>query len=240
MAFGHLKRNRERVLNAIYKTPNGEYIAKEELQIILPVRFEESNLMEIEKDTYTLGIFAIVVGDSYATNVTPARMRMANGFAVKEKYLEDEYYVFTFEKGATIFYTNQLLKEETLGYYIYNYFVALGRMPWYMKSTDIIKLFDNCGYFTGKTYGVNHVIMEMIMSTIMRNPLNNKDYWRHTLKSQQDVKEKEVEVIALRNVPLGARNTTAKLMGAYFTEGLNSALIYPSDTTEVVEELLRQ
>ena len=29
-------------------------------------------------------------------------------------------------------------------------------------------------------------------------------------------------------------------MGAYFDEGLNSALLYPSDTTERVEQLLRQ
>ena len=47
-------------------------------------------------------------------------------------------------------------------------------------------------------------------------------------------------LIPFRSVTYGATNTTAKLMGAYFDEGLTSALVNPSQRTEKIEELLRR
>lgn len=240
MSFNTLTRNKDAVINALFETPSGELIAKEHLKIVIPVKYEESRLAVIEQDVYTLGIMAIIVGNDYACNMLPAKIRLTPTNIEKVTHDEESYYVLEFERGSTVTPNINVIKDETLGYYIYNYFIALGRAPWYMDALDFIKIFDAMGEYTGKTYGDNHVVTEMISSMVLRNPENNLEYWRQAIQTTSDIYNRKPEIVALRNVALGARNTTAKLMGSYFNEGLNSALLNPSDQSEPVEELLRQ
>jgi hypothetical protein len=46
--------------------------------------------------------------------------------------------------------------------------------------------------------------------------------------------------IPFRSPIYGATNTTAKLIGAYFDDSINSALVNPSEKVEGVESLLRR
>lgn len=240
MPFSTLTRNKDVILNALYQTPSGSLLAKEDLKIVFPVRFEEANLATIENNVYVLGIFAIIVGNQYAVNNIPARIRLQPTEIEKEKYQENDYYVLSFDKGATVCENINVVQENTLGYYIYNYFIALGKVPWYMSALDMLRLFDGMDEYTKTTYGASHAVTEMIVSMIMRGNQDIQQYWRQTIESEQDLYNNLPDFIPLRNVPFGARNTTAKLMGAYFDEGLNSALLYPSDSAERVETLLRQ
>lgn len=228
------------VAKALFEDPSGALIAKKEIKVIFPVKYEESKLAHIADKVTALGVVAFVVDNFYAVNNSLARMRFSPSEIEKETFNDETYYVLKFDAGSVIVENTNLVKEETLGYYIYNYFIALGRVPWYLSALDVIKLFETSGYYTGKTYGVNHAILEMINSMIIRDGLDNMVYWRQTLTSPEEMYTKSPEYVPLRNVPLGARNTTAKLMGAYFDEGLNSALLNDAETTELVEEILRQ
>lgn len=237
--FSTLKRDKQAVLAALFETPEGELVAKNKtVKVVFPVRYEESHLAEIQQEVYTLGIVAFIVEDKYSCNMLPAKLRFTPDDIEEVKYGEESYYVLTFEPGSVILPETDVLMEGTLGYYIYNYFIALGRCPWYMSAHDFITLFERTGEYTGLTYGDNHVVTEMITSMVLRDKENPVVYWRQTAKDM-DALFSQAEVVPLRNVPLGARNTTAKLMGSYFNEGLNAALLYPSDNTEQVEELLR-
>lgn len=241
MSYINYTRNKDAILNAMELVPSGELIAKTPLKIIFPVNYEEKDLASITDKVHVLGIFAIIVGNNYATNVLPAKVNLFPSEIGKYKEGESDYYVLEFEKGSVITDNINVVKEETLGYYIYNYFIALGRVPWYLSALDLLTLFDHSGKYTGKTYGVNHVILEMIISSIMRDSQDLNKYWRQTLPPiKRAIYDNKPDVIPLRNVPYGARNTLAKLMGSYFDEGLNSALINPSTTTEKIEALLRQ
>lgn len=240
MPFSTLVRNKEPVLKALYQDPTGSLIAKQDLKIIFPVRYEEANLAAIEGSVYVLGIFAIQVGNEYAVNSVPARIRLHPTDIERVKYNNADYYVLSFDRGGIITDNINVVKENTLGYYIYNYFVALGKVPWFMGAEDMLGLFDNMTEYTGEKYGVSPMITKMIISMIMRNPDDIQEYWRQSINTQDDITSSKPDFIPLANVPFGARNTTAKLMGSYFDEGLNSALLHPSETTEKVEELLRQ
>lgn len=240
MPFSTLTRNKDVVLNALYQDPSGSLIAKQDLKIIFPVRYEESDLAVVESNVYVLGIFAIQVGNEYAVNVLQSRVRLLPVEIEKVKYQDADYYVLTFDKGSTITDNINVVKENTLGYYIYNYFVANGRVPWFMSALDMLRLFDGMNEYTGVTYGVSPMIPQMIVSMIMRDNQDIQQYWRQSINTEKDLMDNVPDFIPLRNVPFGARTTTAKLMGSYFDEGLNSALLYPSETTERVEELLRQ
>lgn len=240
MPFSSLQRDKNTILNALYVDKSGTMIVKQDLDVIFPTRYEESDLADIAGNVYVLGMFAIRVGNKYAVCNIPARILLHPTDMSTEKYQEESYYVLHFEKGSIFTSNMNVVKEETFAYYIYNYFIALGKVPWYLGPVDLLKIFSLTKEYTGKSYGQTPTIGEMIVSMIMRNSKNPLQYWRQQIKSLDDVYKSTPEYIPLRNVPFGARNTTAKLMGAYFDEGLNSALIYPSDKTERVEELLRQ
>lgn len=240
MPFSTLVRDKDKILNAIAELPDGSLIAKEPMEIILPCRYEEAMLTHITQDVYTLGIFALKVGNHYAVNNIPARIRLHPVEIDKVKYKDNDYYVLSFEKGSTITDNINVVKENTLGYYIYNYFIALGKIPWFMSAMDVLGLFDRMLEYTNVNYGASIMIPEMICSMIMRDQNDIQQYWRQSINRVDELYSNIPDYIPLRNVPFGARNTTAKLMGAYFNEGINSALLYPSETTESVEALLRQ
>lgn len=240
MPFSSLRRNETAIKAALYEDPSGSLIATSDMKIIFPVRYEEANLANMLGTVYGLGIFAIQVGQEYAVNVIPAKIRLFPTDIEKVTYQDNDYYVLSFEKGSTVTDNVNVVKDQVMGYYIYKYFVSLGRVPWYMSSADMLHLFSGMNEYTGVTYGANHAVNEMIISMIMRDNRNIQDYWRQGITTEEGIWRNHPDYIPLANVPFGARNTTAKLMGAYFDEGLNSALVYPSDTPEYVETVLRQ
>lgn len=238
--YGSLKRNPAAIAKLFIDNGNNEYIAGDSLKIVVPVKYEESDLMVIEGFVLTLGIFAVIHGDEFASCIVPSKMRLLPSNISKVKYQEEDFYELEFEKGQVITDNFNLVRDDTLGYYIYNYFIALGRHYWFLSVRDMLNLMKDIGEFTGKVFGQGQTIMEMIASMCVRDSNDVNQYWRQTISSSDDIYGKPFEFIALRNVSLGARNTTAKLMGSYFSDGLYSALIYPSSTSERVEELLRQ
>nr|DAT15845.1 MAG TPA: hypothetical protein [Caudoviricetes sp.] len=240
MDFSSLKRDKNKILDAIYVDPAGSMIAKRPLKIVVPASYEERHLASVEDSIYTLGIFAFIVDGYYAVNVMAAKVRLFPTEYEKVKYEEASYYLLTFDKGATITDNINLVKDNTIGYYIYNCFVALGKVPWFMNAVDMATLFETTLEYSGVSYGASHVATELISSMIMRDPNDIMQYWRHGVKTIDEVNTRKPAFIPLRNVPFGARNTTSKLMGAYFNEGLVSALMYPSEQTDQVEALLRQ
>lgn len=240
MEISQLKRDANYVLNAILQSPDGTLIAKQDLKITFPVAYEEKHLATISTDVYVVGIFGIIVDGFYASNTMLSRVRLFPTEIEKESIDEVEYYVLHFEKGSTIVENMNLVKENTIGYYVYNYLIAQGKVPWYMSAIELLNLFRDSNYYSGVNYGSNHVATELIAAMIMRRNDDINQYWRQSVENIDDVINQPPQYIPLRDVIYGARNTTAKLMGAYLNEGMKSAIMYPSENTESVEEILRQ
>ena len=240
MPFSQLVRNKKAIIDALYVDNTNAMLVKQDLKVIIPVRYEETKLATIESTVYTLAIFAIQVGNEYAVNNVPARIKLFPSDISKVKYEHHEYYILRFDKGSIFTDNINLIKTNTLGYNVYNYFINLGKIPWFMSAVDALSLFDNMLEYTGVNYGASASVQEMLCSMIMRSKDNLQDYWRQSIQTVDDVFNNRPDYVELRNVAYGARSTTAKLMGSYFDEGLNSAFINPSETTERVEELLRQ
>ena len=80
---------------------------------------------------------------------------------------------------------------------------------------------------------------QMFAAAITRDSANRAKYYRHTL-SDLPSEDRPPTFIPLRSVTYGATNTTAKLMGSYWNDGLTSALVNPSEKTERIEQLLRR
>lgn len=240
MNINSLVRNKDAVFDAIMVTKDGRMIAKKPITVTFPVAYEEKHLATIASDVLVVGLFGLVVDGYYATCNVLSKVKFSPSEIDRININDTPYYLLKFEKGATMVENMNLVKDNTLGYYVYNYVIAQGKVPWYYSALDLLNLFHTSAKYSGVTYGTNHMATELIAAMIMRSKDDINTYWRQNTKSIDDVLKNPPEFIPLRNVMFGARNTTAKLMGAYLNEGMKSAIMYPSETTESVEELLRQ
>lgn len=230
-----LKRNPEKIHAALKELEDGSLVALQPLKIYIPVRFAEQGLANVGSEVYIPAIFAIVLDDQYyGVSKDCAVMRITPTDTNTVKFGEDDYYEFVFERGSVMIPNLGLVKTDTYVYYVYNEIIAKGRVPWYLDYDDLGGLFDSTEYHAGMVVGENHAIYEMIAASITRLTNDRTKLYRQNWKDSDDY-----TYIPLRNITYGATNTTARIDGAYFDEGITSALVNPSESVEPFEEILR-
>lgn len=239
MDISHLERKPEMVHAILQELPDKSIVTKKACKIHFPVRFEEKSLATIGNKVTTIGYFAIIVDDKYygICNI-PTNVRLDPSFISKIKIDEDSYYELSFEAGSTVFTTTEMVKNDILTYYVYNELIAGGYVPWYMSYSDLIRIFDESPRFAGVSIGSNIAIMDMVSSNICRNAKDLTKFYRHNYVDLKQERTQPPEILALRNMSYGATNTTAKLLGSHFSDGMTSALIHPSTRNEGIEDNL--
>jgi hypothetical protein len=239
MDFSKLKRDPKKVHSAL--DVKGDTIkAKRKVSIVIPERYKEKGLIREGNEVVILGIHAYVVDDQYfGISLTNAMMPITPSSSNLIYIGEEQYMVYSFEAGETVCPNRNLVQTATIPYEIFDELVSKGNTPVYLNYLDLAMLFDSAKRKAGADLSTNHAIMEMINASRARNPKDKAKYYRHTLKSQADFKNGP-SMIPLRSVQYGATNTVAKLIGAYWDEGLTSALVNPSERSEQIEEILRK
>lgn len=241
MDVSKLKRDAAKVHAYLKEAGDGSLITTKGCKIYIPSSYAECQLASVGNETHILGIFAIVVEDQYyGVSLANAMMRIEPSATNTVDVDGSSYIEFYFEPGATVIPALELVKEDTLTYHIYDEFIAKGHVPWFISYIDLGNLFASAPYHAGVKLGANHAVLELIASVVARDPKDRTLYYRQTVKSMDEVLSRPPALIPFRSVTYGATNTTAKLMGAYFDEGLTSALVNPSQRTEKIEELLRR
>lgn len=234
------KRDASKVRPALAVQADGSVVATRPVKIYVPERFVEKGLGEIGSETFILGVFAIVVDDKYyAVNKVTALVRIKPTTTSTVKFDGTSYLEFFFEPGSVVIATTSLVMSDTLVYHIFNFFLSNGAVPWYLSYEDVATLFLTADRHAGVRLIKNHSILEMFAAAIARNPANRTVYYRHMLEDGAESPTQQPAWIALRNISLGATNTTARLQGSYWADGLTSALANPSTKLERVEQLLR-
>lgn len=241
MDWKHYQRDASRVHAVLVEQPDGSVLTTRGVKIYVPERFAEKELAVIAAETYICGIFAIVVDDKYyGVSTANAMMRIKPSLISTVKFDDDTYLEFTFDPGAVVIATLDLIKNDTLVYRIFDEILAKGHVPWYLSYDDLAKLFETSAYHAGVNLLGSHAILEMIAAAVARDPKDRTKYYRHTVGSQADQHDRPPAMIPLRSITLGTTNTTSKLLGSYFEQGLYSALTNPSTKTENIEDLLRR
>jgi hypothetical protein len=211
------------------------------LKLYIPARFAERQLASVGIETHIMGITAIVVEDTYyGVLLVNAMMKIDPTSTLKVMVGDDEYFEFFFEAGSTVVVSTQLVKINTLVFRIYDELIAKGRVPWYLGYNEMGKLFNTAKEFAGANIGQNHEVTELIVSMIARDPEDRTQYYRQTIKKEEDLKKRPPVFIPLRSVQYSATNTVNKLAGSYWQNALVSALVSPATRTERIENLLRK
>ena len=230
----------ERVKSHLKELPDDRLVAVKPVKIYIPTRFAERNLAQIGIETHICGIAGIVIGDThYATLLANAMLRIEPTSTLKVMIEDEEYYEFSFDAGATVLSSTQLVKTDTLVFRIYDEIIAKGRAPWYLGYDELGKLFDTAKSLAGANIGQNHEVTELLISMIARDPEDRTKYYRQTVKSREELRKRPPAIIPLRSVQYSATNTVNKLAGSYWNDALVSALVSPGDRVERIEKLLR-
>lgn len=241
MDVSQLQRNPDQIKQNLKALGEDKLITKEGCKIYIPQRYQEQNLAKVGSEVYTLAIFAIVVGDKYyGVSKAPSMTRLTPDTIRTVTIGEDEYLELVFEKGSVVMPNTNLVNDDTLLYYIYNEYFAKGKVPWYINYRDLGSLFEHAKDYTGTSLGANHVVTELITAAIARDNNDKTKFYRHVVDNVRQIHSKAPVIVPLKSVTYGASNTTAKLIGAYWDEGVTSALVNPSDKTEPIEEILRR
>lgn len=209
-------------------------------KIYLPARFTERSLAELGTENYIVGMYAMVVNDThYAFCNVNALMQVSPDAINRVKIEGEDYLELVFEKGSTVIVNTNLVQDDILVFRIYDEFLSKGNIPWYMNYEDAGRMFDTAGKHAGVSVGSNPEVIEMLIATIFRDAKDRNLSLRTQLNSRSDLQTKPFSTIPLRSVAYAASNTTNKLAGAYFSVGLTSALVNPTERTERVEAILR-
>lgn len=238
MDITKLVRDRRQVSAAV-KIVGDAAVAVKDLRILFPVRFEEHQLATVGATVHVVGHYVGIVDDTFYSPCSVNAMMPLSPTSISRLTLDGaDYYDLFFAKGSEVIPNVNLVKRDVLTYFIYNEFVAAGKVPWYMNYLDMCMLFESALIHAGAAIGKNQEVIELIMSMIARDPKNITLYYRHTIETLDDVFNRPASFIPLRSI-LGATNTTSRLAGSYMTEGIISALNNPSDKEERIEKLLR-
>lgn len=235
-----LIRDPAKVRAATKVQPDNSVIALRPIKIYIPKRYEEKQLAFIDRETYILGIYAMVVDDTYyAVSTINAMIRICPTSINTVKFDQDSYLEFVFEPGSVVIATTELKVSDTLVYSIYDEFQSKGNVPWFITYDDRTRLFESADKHAGVRLGDKHAIMAMAAAATERVAADRSKFFRHVVMTEEDKKIPSVP-IALRSITYGTTNTTSKLVGSYWKDGLNAALVNPSTETEKIEELLRR
>lgn len=239
MNVKQLTRDPARVIAHLTELEDGSVVTDAPCKIHVPERFTAKNLAVLGAEVFVLGFFPIIFNDEfYGVNNAIAMMRICPSSTERVVINNEPYFEFQFEAGDKVIYSTSLVVNDTLTYYMYDEFVAKGNIPWYMNYFDVAKMFETAKEHAGVNLGARSII-ELIISTITRDPNDINQLYRHRLQSLDEVLSNPPITIPFRSVIFNTSDTTSKLDGAYFSDAINSALVNPSESVELIEELLR-
>lgn len=228
------------VMSNLVKNKTGQILTKTPCRIQVPVRFSEVGLGEIGINTYTYGLFPIILESGHYAVLNVNAIVQLNPQRLSIVTIDEvDYHEFYFDSGDVVIKASDLLKREALLYNVFDEFIFKGKIPWYVDYEDLGKLFDTAKYHAGSNVAQNLEVIEFIASMVSRSKEDRTKYIRTIGESYKDFSLDKIDYVALKSVFYSVNSTVNKLAGSYFNDGVTSALVVPSTQVEKIEKILR-
>lgn len=234
------KRDAAVSLSYLMENEAGQILTKRPCRVQVPVRFSEIGLGEIGIRTFSYGLFPVIFDTGEYAVINVNAILELRPFKLTVVTIDEvDYHEFHFEAGQILFQTTDLVKRETLLYNVFDEFIFKGKLPWYVEYDDVGKLFDTALYHAGSKVGQNPEVIEFIASMVSRSKEDRTQYIRTVAQSYKDFGLANIDYVALMSVFYSVKSTVNKLAGSYFSDGVVSALVSPSERAEKIESILR-
>lgn len=206
----------------------------DKLVLKIPKRYENNDVLIISDTVQTLGIFKMVINDSLESGIVlPAILTIEPNDISSEVIDGVEYVIVTLIKNDVFINNIDLIKVPQLAYFIFNEFITLGNMPDFISYNDKAFIFDIIKTCCDFNPGTNHVIYELIFAHLSRASDDLNIPYRFTNMTKPE------KFIGLGSISFGPDSTSAKILGSYMNEGINSSLVNQSSKHSELEDLLR-
>lgn len=197
-------------------------------------KFEMFGCLQITDIVRTLGIFDMTVDGVQTGMFLAGRIEMHPSDVEHIEIDGTKYAQLTFKRGDVFMTTTNTVKDEKLAYVVWVMFIKYGNLLKAMTYEDQAIIFDRMRNTCGISFPVDHVVYETIFAHLSRSMNDLTVPYRNT-----DMKD-GFRRINLSDVNHAARSTSARVIGAYFSDGINAALTKPSTSNSLIEDLLRQ
>lgn len=235
-------RDAKKILSVLMKTKDKQIIPKVRCKIHVPSRFMENavGLGGLGVNNFVYGFFALILDDGTYCVMNMVGMLTVNPSMVTKVIVQDtEYYELHFEPGQVMVESTDIVKRETMIFYVAKEMILMGNVPWYAEYEDVAKIFSTAQEYAGSRVGKSPEVVEFLTSLIARPKGDRETLLRQVLKTYADADKKKIEYIPLRSVFYAIDSTLNRLAGSYFKQGLVSSLVKPADRVEKIERILR-
>lgn len=207
----------------------------DKLEVYIPERYQEKGFLELGERVSVLGIFSMKINDTEEVGMLLPAMITMDPVDIAEATINGEkYFICILNKGCVFHNSHTVLQNNSIGFFMWNEFLALGHMPKFITYGNIINLFDNITKYSGLHLDGSHAVLELIYAHMFRDPSNMTKFYRHTDMSKPPV------MINLHDVAYGATTTHSRIFGSYSSVGLNSALLNQETKNNELEDMFRQ
>lgn len=235
MNFSTMKRDKTLAKEVLDVANDKRLLAKRDFQIIIPSKYFHANLGKFSDVVESIGIFAIVEGERYCVSVAISFFSFLPSSVTKLMIDEEEYTVLHFEKGQIVAKTVNLVKQETLLYYVDTYFYRRARVPAFLSQGDLATLMRDLTYYTGINVSGDNRAWELLCSWISRSSKDIRTFYRLV----PDKKAISPIYIPFDSVAFSTTSTTSRLSGAYLDEGLLTSANHKTTEISKIEEIIR-
>lgn len=216
------------------KTGDSFIFKGKKLLVKIPRRYETRNLLQVGEDVTTLAVFEMVIDDKVTCGFfLPALITMfpSKTYTGTEDGVDLLYAEFV--QGDKFIANRTVLKRNYIAYQMFVEFITLGNFPKFITYEHVLKIFGRCKDICDADLRTDSSVFELIYSHLARDPDNLN------IKYRMSNMKKPAKFIALSSVTYGADSTSAKLIGAYMSDGINSAIVNQSTEHSQLEDLLR-
>lgn len=233
-------RNKDAVKAIMGKTASGQIVAKAPCVIHSPTRFADVGLANIGAENYIYGCFPVITNDNKYSVCNINALVEIDPFKITQTIIEGiDYNVFHFRPGDKIIKTTSIVQRDTLMFDVFNELFFKGKIPWYVGYEDLGKLFDTAKYYADSRVGDIYEVVELLASIVTRVKGDRKTMVRNTVTSKSQVEIDKIDYVPLQSIFYSVNTTLNKLAGAYFNDGVTSALVDQSSRVGKIESILR-
>lgn len=237
MEIEKLKKDRGQINSALKVLPDGSVVALRKLTACFPKRFEQSNLAEISDTVTSILMIGIIVGDYYGFLGGMVKVNMHPGDIYEETIGNDRYFMLEFEPGDVVIESLTVPMDSNIGYYYYLEFTKYARIPWYLDVSDLLSVYDEAKFYTGKSMGTSNQAIRVFYALTQRDPKDLGIPFRYS-SSLKDLNVKP-RIIGINNPGQLLNSTFSRLASGYMTDNIISGILNPDTKVTHLEEVIR-
>lgn len=239
MNVGALKRDPSIVKNMFSVSPTGVMTAKQNCFVMFPKRFVERGLATVGSENRSIGFCAWISGDKYFITLVCAYIPFTPTLTREVQVNGDTYVVFEFVKDSVVCPNMNLVKDSRVIFQIAEELQVKARLPWYMNYVDRTRIFRSARKHAGTNIGSQREVIELMIAQNTRSRKNRSEYFRNTLKKQDDIYSFDSVATGLKVIEDSASSNLTRFTGSYMDRGITSILVNPSERVEPIENYLR-